>query len=102
MAGYTDLGKNIEARHRAAIKACMQGQASPEQAQMAMEVIMVHLCGFYVASFSPDSDRQTTFNEGRKSVAYQMAKIAKEPVNPTEGSVQNSGGNTNGRRGRSR
>ncbi len=51
-----------------AIQALARGEASPAAQQRALKCIIEEFCGTYDMTFDPDSDRNSTFAEGRRSV----------------------------------
>lgn len=70
-----------------AIKAMAAGTATPEQQQRAMKWIIETNCGTYDVSYRPDSDRDTTFAEGKRFVGLQIVKLLKldiEKIKRTE------------------
>lgn len=60
----------------AAIQALQRGDASPDQQRRALDYI-VTLAGTYDLSYRPDSDRDTTFAEGKRFVGLQIVKALK-------------------------
>lgn len=60
----------------AAIKACYDGAASPEQQTLAIKGIVEELCCYYDISFR-GTDRETNFAEGKRFVGAQIVKLTK-------------------------
>ena len=58
-----------------AVQALARGDAGPEQQKRALDWIINLACGTYDLSFSPDSDRATSFAEGRRFVGLQIVKL---------------------------
>lgn len=63
--------------HVAAIQALARGEATPHQQQEALRWIIERAAGTYDQSFSPDSDRGTSFAEGRRFVGLNIVKLTK-------------------------
>lgn len=63
--------------HVAAVQALARGDASPHQQQEALRWIIEQAAGTYDLSFTPDSDRGTSFAEGRRFVGLQIVKLTK-------------------------
>jgi hypothetical protein len=59
-----------------AIQALHRGDASPDQQKRALDYI-ISLAGTYDLSYRPDSDRDTTFAEGKRWVGLQIVKLVK-------------------------
>ena len=57
-----------------AIKALAAGNASEGQQKRALAWIINTLCGTYDLSFRPDSERDTSFAEGKRHVGMQIVK----------------------------
>jgi hypothetical protein len=57
-----------------AIKAVAAGTANEHQQRKAMQWIINDLCGTYDMSYRPDSERDTTFAEGKRFVGNQLVK----------------------------
>ena len=66
-----------EVLHVAAIQALASGSASPHQQQEALRWIIEQASATYDLSFSPESDRATSFAEGRRFVGLQIVKMTK-------------------------
>ncbi len=64
-----------------AIQALARGAAEPDQQIRALQWIVEVAGAGYQTSFVPDSDRQTSFLEGRRFVAGQIVKLTKINVN---------------------
>lgn len=60
-----------------AIQALGRGDASAEQQQRALSVIVEKLAGTYEHTFVPGAQDQTTYLEGRRSVGLQIVKLLK-------------------------
>ena len=58
-----------------ALQAMQRGDASPHQQQRALDYIIRALAGTYDLSFRPDSERETSFAEGRRFVGLQIVKL---------------------------
>lgn len=63
--------------HIASMQALARGEASPHQQQAALKWIIEQAAATYDLSFSPDSDRGTSFAEGRRFVGLQIVKMLK-------------------------
>lgn len=63
--------------HVASIQALARGEASAHQQQQALRWIIEQAAGTYDLSFSPESDRATSFAEGRRFVGLQLVKLTK-------------------------
>jgi hypothetical protein len=61
----------------ASIQALARGDASPHQQQEALRWVIEAAAGTYDLSFSPESDRATSFAEGRRFVGLQIVKLLK-------------------------
>lgn len=59
----------------AAIQALMLGQASPDQQKLALQGIVEDICGTYDMTYSPDSQHDTAFAEGKRWVGLQIVKL---------------------------
>ena len=68
---------SYEVLHIAAIQALASGSATPHQQQQALRWIIEQAAGTYDLSFSPESDRATSFAEGRRFVGLQIVKMTK-------------------------
>jgi hypothetical protein len=58
----------------AAIQALVRGDASPEQQRRAVDYIIKDIAGTYDLSYRPDSERDSTFAEGKRFVGLQIVK----------------------------
>jgi hypothetical protein len=58
-----------------ALQALARGEAMPHQQQRALDFIVKTLAGTYDMSYRPESDRDTTFAEGRRFVGLQIVKF---------------------------
>lgn len=70
-------GKITQERVRA-IVAVKQGTANQQQQLIAMDAILVDICGLHDISYRPDElggDRDTAFAEGKRYVATQIYKL---------------------------
>lgn len=61
----------------ASIQALAVGVATPHQQQSALAWIINDACRTYDLSFAPDSDRGTSFAEGRRFPGLQIVKLTK-------------------------
>ena len=61
---------------RRAIQAVWDGTATDGQQRAALEAIF-QICGLDDLSYRPNSDRDTSFAEGKRFVGLQILKIAK-------------------------
>ena len=59
------------------IQALAAGTADARQQRAALDWIINAASGAYDLSFSPDSDRGTSFAEGRRFVGLQIVKLTK-------------------------
>jgi hypothetical protein len=64
----------------AAVKAVANGIASEEQQKRAARWIINTLCETYGMSYRPQSDRDTTFAEGKRHVGLQIVKLVNMPL----------------------
>lgn len=60
-----------------AVQALASGTASPDQQRRALDWIITAASATYDQSFNPDSDRLTSFAEGRRFVGNQIVKLTK-------------------------
>lgn len=60
-----------------AFRALFDGKANDGQQKRAMEWLMMNLCHIGMSSFS-ETDRETAFLEGQRSVGLQIARL-REP-----------------------
>lgn len=60
-----------------AIQAVAEGRANEQQQMLALRCIVEELCGYYELSFSPDSERETAFAEGKRFVGAQIVKLTR-------------------------
>ena len=63
-----------------AIVAVAQGIANEEQQKIAIDAILVDICGVHDLSYRPDDlggERDTVFAEGKRFVASQMLSLIK-------------------------
>ena len=58
-----------------AIRSLAQGVASPDQQKRAITFIVNNMAGTYDLSYRPESDRDTTFAEGKRFVGLQIVKM---------------------------
>ena len=63
-----------------AIKALRAGNANEAQQKRALDWIVQHAAKTYDVSFSPVSDRETSFAEGRRFVGLQIVKLVNMPA----------------------
>lgn len=61
----------------ASIQALEAGTASEHQQKVALRWIIEQAAGTYDLSFAPESDRGTSFHEGRRFVGLQVVKMLK-------------------------
>jgi len=73
-----------------AIQAVAAGVATEGQQVLAMQWIIEQASGYTNLSYSPDSDRDTCFAEGRRFVGLQLVKLIKIKV----GMLKDSSGTT--------
>jgi hypothetical protein len=59
----------------AALQALVRGDAAPEQQKRALAWIVNAACATYDLSFRPDSERATSFAEGRRFVGLEIVKL---------------------------
>lgn len=62
-----------------AVKALASGTANDHQQKRALEWIVRMAARTYDVSFSPASDRETSFAEGRRFVGLQVVKLVNMP-----------------------
>lgn len=60
-----------------AIQALARGDATPEMQRNALKWIIETVAGAYDLSYRPESDRDTSFAEGKRFVALQLLKCMK-------------------------
>jgi hypothetical protein len=60
-----------------AIQAVAAGQADEAQQKLALTTIVEMICQTYDLSYSPDSERDSAFAEGKRFVGLQIAKLTK-------------------------
>lgn len=72
-AEYTD-------RDVGAVQALARGEADEVAQKHALRYIVESLSGCYDMSFRPESDRATSFAEGRRYVGLQIVKMTKLDV----------------------
>jgi len=60
-----------------AIQAVAAGEATEDQQKLAITTIVEKICDTYDLSYSPDSERDTAFAEGKRFVGLQIAKLTK-------------------------
>jgi hypothetical protein len=58
-----------------AIQAVAEGRADEEQQKRALKAIVEGVCQTYELSYSPDSERDSAFAEGKRFVGLQIAKL---------------------------
>lgn len=59
------------------IQAVAEGVADEVQQRLAIKTIVEQLCATYDLSYSPDSERDSAFAEGKRFVGLQVAKLTK-------------------------
>lgn len=64
-----------EPKHAAAFQALERGEASDHQQKLALEWLMIRACGINDLSYWPDSERATSFAEGKRFVGLQVVKM---------------------------
>lgn len=74
------LPANYGPAEAAAIQALNRGDATEHQQRIALKWIIEGAAATYDTSFSPDSDRLTSFAEGRRFVGSQVVKLLKIDV----------------------
>lgn len=57
------------------IQALNRGDATPQMQQDALKYIINTICRTYDMSYHPESDRDTSFAEGRRFVGLQLVKL---------------------------
>ncbi len=63
-----------------ALRALERGEASSNQQQLALRVLLVKLSGVYDQGFVPGAPDQTQFREGRSFVGQQALKLIRSPI----------------------
>jgi hypothetical protein len=58
-----------------AIQAVAEGRADEDQQRRAIKAIVEGVCQTYELSYSPDSERDSAFAEGKRFVGLQIAKL---------------------------
>jgi len=61
--------------HARLIQALNRGDATPQMQQDALKYIINTICRTYDMSYHPESDRDTSFAEGRRFVGLQLVKL---------------------------
>lgn len=74
-----------------AFKALAAGNASEAQQRRALAWLINDAARTYDVSFSPASDRETSFAEGRRFVGLQVVKLLNMPAELIKGKPQNGG-----------
>ena len=64
-----------------AVQALARGAAEPDQQIRALQWIVEVAGATYQTSFVPESERQTSFMEGRRYVGAQLVKLTKISIN---------------------
>ena len=59
-----------------AIQALFKGAANEAQQLRAIKCLVEEICGTYGMTFDPESDRNTSFNEGKRHVGRVLVGIA--------------------------
>ena len=67
-----------------AIQALAKGLATPEAQRQAIKCIVEEISGTYAMTYDPESDRQSAFAEGRRSVGRAIVGI----INSNLGAVK--------------
>lgn len=75
-----------------AVQALAKGVASESQQIMVFRYIVYELAGTYGMSFDPESDRMTSFNEGRRHVGRVLTGIVNTPFAALEKRSKTRGG----------
>lgn len=70
-----------------AIKSVAAGTANEGQQRLAMKWIIEELCGTYDLSYRPQSDRDTTFAEGKRYVGLQLVREINININRRKDNV---------------
>lgn len=60
-----------------ALQALARGDASADQQKRALRLIIEDISGYYRLSYDPQSERQTSFAEGRRSVGHVIVGLLK-------------------------
>lgn len=68
-----------------ALKALAAGKANEGQQRRVLDWIIHRAAKTYDVSFSPDSDRETSFAEGRRFVGLQVVKLINLPAEIIKG-----------------
>jgi hypothetical protein len=68
-----DWGASLPDAH--AIQAVMDGRADEEQQKRAIRAIVEGVCQTYELSYSPDSELDTVFAEGKRFVGLQLVTL---------------------------
>lgn len=69
----------------AAIQAVCDGRADGAQQQLAMKTIIEEICEYGGMSFSPDSERETVFAEGKRWIGAQVVLISRLMIGKLKG-----------------
>lgn len=74
-----------------ALKALAAGNANEGQQRRALDWIIQQAAKTYDVSFSPVSDRETSFAEGRRFVGLQVVKLLNLPADMIKGNPHDGG-----------
>ncbi|MFK0090183.1 hypothetical protein ACIQUS_23170 [Pseudomonas sp. NPDC090755] len=66
---------HYELADAAALKGVAAGTASPAQQQRALKWLIETACATYDMSYRPNSERDTSFAEGRRFVGLEIIKL---------------------------
>lgn len=64
-----------------AVQALARGEATPDQQRQFCNWLINVACATYDTSFQPESDRASSFAEGRRFVGLQIVKLTKISTN---------------------
>lgn len=70
----------FEPADASAVQAMARGEASADQQQRFLNLLINGLCATYDLSFRPEGDRDTVFAEGKRHVGLQLVKLSRISV----------------------
>lgn len=80
----------------ASVRSLFEGKASEGQQKRFVDWLLFEVCGVRDLSFRPDSERDTSFAEGKRFVGLQVVKVSKivpESLKPKRDDERGNRGN---------
>lgn len=71
------MPENYDPADAAAVQAVANGIADEVQQKRAMSWVVNNLCRTYDSTFFPESERNSVFADGKRSVGLQLVKLIK-------------------------